>query len=67
MGNRKIGYLKLQSFTAGAQQDLVKSLQEFKKEEATELILDLRDNRGGLVQEGLEVAKIFLDGKTDAL
>lgn len=26
------------------------------------LVLDLRDNRGGLVSEGLEVARLFLSG-----
>jgi hypothetical protein len=26
------------------------------------LVLDLRDNRGGLVSEGLEVARLFLEG-----
>lgn len=31
-------------------------------EGAAELVLDLRDNRGGLVQEGIEIAKLFLDG-----
>ncbi len=29
---------------------------------ASELVLDLRDNRGGLVSEGVEVARLFLDG-----
>lgn len=27
------------------------------------LVLDLRDNRGGLVSEGLEVARLFLEGE----
>lgn len=61
-GSRRIGFLKLQSFNARAQQDLVNSIHELEKKNITELVLDLRDNRGGLVQEGIEVAKVFLDG-----
>lgn len=30
-------------------------------EGATRLVIDLRDNRGGLVSEGIEVARLFLD------
>lgn len=61
-GARRVGFLKLQSFNARAQQDLVASIHNLEKQNVTELVLDLRDNRGGLVQEGIEVAKVFLDG-----
>ena len=36
--------------------------RRLEAEGANELVLDLRDNRGGLVQEGIEIAKLFLPG-----
>ena len=36
--------------------------RQLEAEGAAELVLDLRDNRGGLVQEGIEIAKLFLPG-----
>ncbi|GMH43501.1 hypothetical protein BSKO_11423 [Bryopsis sp. KO-2023] len=62
VGGRRLGFLQLTSFNARAQEDLVKTVKEVESKAATELVLDLRDNRGGLVQEGVEVAKLFLPG-----
>ncbi len=38
------------------------NLNPNQEQGALELVLDLRDNRGGLVSEGVEVARLFLDG-----
>ncbi len=38
------------------------ALNAKQEQGASELVLDLRDNRGGLVSEGVEVARLFLDG-----
>eukprot|EP01025_Chloroclados_australasicus_P044036 TRINITY_DN4742_c0_g2_i1.p1 TRINITY_DN4742_c0_g2~~TRINITY_DN4742_c0_g2_i1.p1 ORF type:complete len:565 (-),score=59.26 TRINITY_DN4742_c0_g2_i1:321-1982(-) len=59
-GQRKIGFIRLTSFNALAQQEVTNAVQELRSQGATEFVLDLRDNRGGLVQEGIEVAKLFL-------
>eukprot|EP01023_Acetabularia_acetabulum_P020223 TRINITY_DN20447_c0_g1_i1.p1 TRINITY_DN20447_c0_g1~~TRINITY_DN20447_c0_g1_i1.p1 ORF type:complete len:559 (-),score=95.65 TRINITY_DN20447_c0_g1_i1:197-1873(-) len=57
---RKVGIIRLSSFNAIAQQEVSSAIKTLKQQGAQEFILDLRDNRGGLVQEGIEVAKLFL-------
>lgn len=37
------------------------ALQSLRERGAEAFVLDLRDNRGGLVNQGVEVAKLFLD------
>jgi C-terminal processing protease CtpA/Prc len=44
---KKVGYLVFTSFTLEACKDLVRVAQEFKTQDVTELILDLRYNGGG--------------------
>ena len=61
-GGRRVGVIAVKSFTARAQRDVAAAVQELAAKGADELELDLRDNRGGLVTEGLEVARLFLDG-----
>ncbi len=57
-----MGHINLSAFNARALSDVVAAVRQMEGEGAAELVLDLRDNRGGLVQEGIEIAKLFLDG-----
>lgn len=59
-GKRKVGVIKLTSFNARAQRDVALALTRLEQKGAQEYVIDLRDNRGGLVSEGLEVARLFL-------
>ncbi len=61
-----IGYIKLTGFTKNAGQDVRKAFLDLKKEhELQGLILDLRGNGGGLLQEAVNISNIFVDkGKT---
>eukprot|EP00884_Botryococcus_braunii_P007006 jgi/Botrbrau1/16306/Bobra.0066s0074.1 len=59
---RKVGYIRLASFNSRAQSDVAAAIRDLSREGADEFVLDLRDNRGGLIQEGIEVAKLFLNG-----
>ncbi len=61
---RKIGYLRLSQFSAKAAQELADNLQKFKEQGATAYILDLRNNPGGLVQAGVEIARQWLNEGT---
>ena len=58
-----MGVIRLSGFNARAQQDVAQAVKALTKQGASEFTLDVRDNRGGLYQEGAEVAKLFLEGK----
>ena len=58
----QVGVIKLSGFNARAQQDVAQAVRALTKHGASEFTLDVRDNRGGLYQEGAEVAKLFLEG-----
>eukprot|EP00198_Chlamydomonas_reinhardtii_P006937 XP_001696273.1 tail-specific protease [Chlamydomonas reinhardtii] len=61
-GEELVGTVRLAAFNARAQSDVATAIRQLEAGGATRLVLDLRDNRGGLVTEGLEVARLFLDG-----
>ncbi|GER42750.1 peptidase S41 family protein [Striga asiatica] len=60
-GSNSVGYVRLKEFNALARKDLVIAMRRLKDMGASYFILDLRDNLGGLVQAGIEIAKLFLD------
>ncbi|CAN1150265.1 Carboxyl-terminal-processing peptidase 1, chloroplastic [Linum perenne] len=49
-GNVAVGYVRLKEFNALARKDLVIAMKRLQDMGASYFILDLRDNRGGLVQ-----------------
>ncbi|KAL5227302.1 hypothetical protein ABZP36_015567 [Zizania latifolia] len=55
------GYIHIKEFNAVAQKDLVSALKHLQNLGASYFVLDLRDNLGGLVQVGIEIAKLFLN------
>jgi C-terminal peptidase prc len=58
---KRTGYIKLSSFNARAQRDVSAAVSNLVDAKGAEtIVLDLRGNRGGLVSEGIEVAKVFL-------
>jgi len=60
--DENIGYIKLTGFTQTAGNDVRKALQELEQsQELKGLILDLRGNGGGLLQEAVNVTNIFID------
>jgi len=61
---RKIGYLRLAQFSAKAAQGLGENITKLKQQGATSYILDLRNNPGGLVQAGVEIARQWLNEGT---
>lgn len=54
-----IGYIKLTSFDDGACESFKEHLENLKKQNITSLIIDLRDNGGGIVDETIGIAEIF--------
>lgn len=54
------GYLKLVEFREGTAGELLKALNVLKQAGAKSLIIDLRNNPGGLLESAVEVAETFL-------
>jgi carboxyl-terminal processing protease len=57
-----IGYLKLIQFTPRTVDRAKDALAEFKARNYRGLILDLRNNPGGLLQAAVDISDLFLDG-----
>ena len=55
-----IGHLKISSFTSSTEQEVVKALETFKRRKNQGLILDVRNNPGGLLDSTVRVASHFL-------
>lgn len=55
-----IGYLSLTGFTDNSSKDVKKAFIELKQKGATSLIIDLRDNGGGSLQEAVEIVNLFI-------
>ena len=56
-----IGYIEINSFIDNTGEDFSEALEQVEASNAKGLILDLRNNGGGLVDECVEVADEFLD------
>ena len=57
-----IGYIKLRSFTRDCAKDVKEAIQELKKEATLDgLILDLRNNPGGLLNESVAIVNLFVE------
>ena len=56
-----IGYVKLTQFQERSARDLHGALRDLEKEGMNALILDLRDNPGGLFRSAVEVCDLFID------
>jgi carboxyl-terminal processing protease len=59
-----IGYLQLTAFTSGSGAELRADTDKALRQGARALILDLRDNGGGLLDEAVNVASIFIPDGT---
>ncbi|ONK64510.1 uncharacterized protein A4U43_C07F26820 [Asparagus officinalis] len=59
-GNVSVGYIHIKEFNALARKDLITALRRLQESGASYFVLDLKDNLGGLVQTGIEVANLFL-------
>ncbi len=57
-----VAHLRLATFSKGVTQELRASLSDIQKEKLTGLILDLRNNPGGLYDEAVATASQFLRG-----
>lgn len=64
MINPDVGYIRLTSFISqDANKEMLKALSKLAA--AKGIILDLRDNPGGLLTNAIEISNMFLDGRKD--
>ena len=61
MLNDEVGYIALYQFAGEAEKEFEKELNRLVKEGAKGIIMDLRDNPGGWVEQARYIADLFLD------
>lgn len=62
--NQSIGYIRLTQFSANAPQEVAHAIANLETQGATGYILDLRNNPGGLLQAGIDIARLWLNDAT---
>ena len=63
--NREYGYLHVSHFQKNTRDEMIEHILKLNKsDELKGLILDLRDNPGGVLQAAIDVADIFIDNGT---
>ena len=58
--DEKTGYIKLSDFTTNASAEVRNALVNLKAQGAIQIVLDLRDNPGGLINEAVEIVNLFI-------
>ncbi|MCI8485783.1 MAG: S41 family peptidase [Clostridia bacterium] len=58
--NDKIGYIKISSFEGGCSEEFLDKYKEIEKQNIKSLIIDLRFNGGGIVDEALNIAELMV-------
>lgn len=61
MVSNDVGYIKLTSFTDNCSGEVKDALLKLKAKNCKSLILDLRGNPGGLLQEAVNIVNLFVD------
>ena len=55
-----VGYIPLDGFNETSGEEFVKAVQEAKQAGAKSLVIDLRDNPGGYLEQALDISNLFL-------
>ncbi len=64
LGDGKTGYLKLDKFTKTAAREIQDAFVDLKQKGMEKLILDLRGNPGGLLNQAIKIVNLFLPAQT---
>ena len=57
----QIGYIKLDKFLENSAQEVKDALLDIQKNNPTGLVLDLRNNGGGILQEAVKILNLFVE------
>ena len=60
MVSKDIGYIKLATFSDKTTSDVENALRELQKQGMKKIILDMRYNPGGLLNQAIEISELFL-------
>lgn len=58
--DNQIGYINLSTFSGNPSKEFKQAFLDLKKKGITSLVIDLRNNGGGLLDEAIEIANFFL-------
>lgn len=58
--DKNIGYIRLNQFSQNSCDEIVLALKEFDKKNISNIIIDLRDNPGGLLDQAVNISKLFI-------
>lgn len=61
MLNDQIGYIRLEKFLENSGQEVKDALEQINKQKPKGLVLDLRNNGGGILQEAVKIVNLFVD------
>jgi carboxyl-terminal processing protease len=64
LDTEEIGYIRLSQFNANAAAEVAHAIERLEAQGADAYVLDLRNNPGGLLQAGIEVARLWLNDST---
>lgn len=56
-----IGYIVLSTFDTDCSKEIEKYMEEFQSKGINSVILDLRNNTGGVVEEAVKISELFID------
>ncbi len=59
--NNNIGYIEFNSFDDGCSDEFKEKVEELKSKNITSLIIDIRNNGGGLVDEAIKIADYIVE------
>ncbi|UCC82327.1 MAG: S41 family peptidase [Gemmatimonadota bacterium] len=63
----EVGYVLQTQFSNNSAEEIHAEIRELRDQGMRGLILDLRDNPGGLLEEGVAVSDLFLDGGSEVV
>lgn len=67
MKDGNVGYISLYTFDTGSAEEVQQAIKDLESKGAKKFILDLRYNGGGLVEDALKIANLFIPKGKDIL
>jgi len=67
MVDGNMGYIKLDKFLENSSDEVTNALTEIKKNNPNGIILDLRSNGGGILQEAVKIVNLFVPKNTEVV